>query len=122
MSTQDQIDFTMHVNLDKINEAYKRLSCVLKKTPVHTSHTIDKFVGKNVFFKCENFQKTGAFKARGALNAVLVKFSNKKSLFKGAVTHSSGNHGINKVIIYWINRFNNNSLIISKRNGISMGL
>ena len=116
MSTQDQIDFAMHVNLDKINEAYKRISCVLKKTPVHTSHTIDKVVGKNVFFKCENFQKTGAFKARGALNAVLVKFSNKESLFKGAVTHSSGNHGINKIIIiYRIKRFNNNLFELFKK-------
>jgi threonine dehydratase len=122
MSTQDQIDFTMHVNLEKINEAYKRLSCILKKTPVHTSHTIDKLVGKNVFFKCENFQKTGAFKARGALNAVLVKFSNKESLFKGAVTHSSGNHGINKIIIFRINRFINNLFELFKRNGVSMGL
>ena len=68
-------NFDSHINLEKINEAYKRVSSILLKTPVHTSTTIDNIVGKNVFFKCENFQKTGAFKARGALNAVLSKFS-----------------------------------------------
>jgi threonine dehydratase len=93
MASNDDIDFTKHVTLEKINEAYKRLSCVLNKTPVHTSTTVDKLVGKNVFFKCENFQKTGAFKARGALNAVLVKYSKDKH--NGCITHSSGNHGRN---------------------------
>lgn len=67
------------------------------KTPVHTSSLVDKLVGKNVYFKCENLQKTGSFKARGALNAVLSKLSraeNSNSKYEGCVTHSSGNHGI----------------------------
>jgi threonine dehydratase len=94
MSSNNELEeFAYHLNKDKIQEAYERIKNILNKTPVHTSTTINKIVGKNVFFKCENFQKTGAFKARGALNAVLTKFSNADSKFSGCVTHSSGNHG-----------------------------
>ncbi|CAF0866234.1 unnamed protein product [Brachionus calyciflorus] len=80
---------------DEILEAYQRIGNYLMKTPVHTSSTVNNLVGKNVFFKCDNFQKTGSFKARGALNAVLSKisrFDNVKK-YSGFVTHSSGNHG-----------------------------
>lgn len=77
---------------ENVIAAYERISNSIIKTPVHTSSTIDKLVGKNVFFKCENFQKTGSFKARGALNAVLAKQFNSNNV-SGFVTHSSGNHG-----------------------------
>lgn len=80
---------------NKILDAYRRISLYLMKTPVHISTTVDSMVGKKVFFKCENFQKTGSFKARGALNAVLSKMSQAENMqnYAGIVTHSSGNHG-----------------------------
>lgn len=60
------------------------------RTPVLTSSSINNIVGGNIFFKCENFQKVGAFKFRGACNAVFL-LSNEDAL-KGVATHSSGNH------------------------------
>jgi threonine synthase len=82
-----------YVNRENISKAYERISKHLKPTPVHTSSLVDKLVGKNVFFKCENFQKTGSFKARGALNAVALNLNDLSDEFNGFVTHSSGNHG-----------------------------
>ena len=58
-------------------------------TPVLTSAKLNRLAGCDLFLKCENFQKTGAFKARGALNSVLQLFENAKAV----ITHSSGNHG-----------------------------
>lgn len=81
------------VSYENISKAYERISKHLKLTPIHTSSLVDKLVGKNVFFKCENFQKTGSFKARGALNAVLSNLTASSDTFNGFVTHSSGNHG-----------------------------
>ena len=83
------------VNAKTVTKAYKRLSKFLKPTPVHTSSYFNSLVGRNVFFKCDNFQKTGSFKARGALNATLCKMSPKANTkgYLGCVTHSSGNHG-----------------------------
>lgn len=76
--------------------AYQRINPILTKTPVHASSTVDKLVGKSVYFKCENLQKTGSFKVRGALNAVLAKMSRADNVkkYEGCITHSSGNHGI----------------------------
>ncbi len=79
------------INSEKIRQASTRLSNYLQLTPVHTSSYFNSLTDKNLFFKCENFQKTGSFKARGALNAVLSKTSSQS--FKGCVSHSSGNHG-----------------------------
>lgn len=88
-------DIELNINIEKIQEAYNRIKHLLKKTPVETSSYIDSLAGKNLFFKCENLQKTGSFKTRGALNAVLTKMSSeaKNEKYKGCVTHSSGNHG-----------------------------
>lgn len=58
-------------------------------TPVLTSQTINRFSGAEVFFKCENFQKMGAFKMRGAINAMLMLTEEERQ--RGVVTHSSGN-------------------------------
>lgn len=70
--------------------AQTRIAGFIHRTPVFTSDTIDALAGTQIFFKCENFQKIGAFKARGAHNAV---FSLPEKLAKaGVVTHSSGNH------------------------------
>lgn len=75
---------------DEILAAAKRIKPYLHLTPVLTCSTIDKIAQCRIFFKCENFQKAGVFKARGATNAV---FSLDESfLEKGVATHSSGNH------------------------------
>ncbi|MCI0450423.1 MAG: threonine/serine dehydratase [Chlorobi bacterium] len=61
----------------------------IHRTPVLTSESLNKLTGCDLYFKCENFQKTGSFKIRGAMNAVLSL--TKDELKKGIVTHSSGN-------------------------------
>jgi threonine dehydratase len=78
-------------NTEVLRQARARISPELKRTPVLSSRTINRLCGGEVFFKCENMQRVGAFKARGALNAVL-SLSEKEAL-RGVVTHSSGNHG-----------------------------
>jgi len=79
-------------NPDKhaIESAHDRIRQHIHRTPVMTSAGIDMMSGGKLFFKCENFQKIGAFKARGAMNAVLSL--SKEALQKGVATHSSGNH------------------------------
>src|SRR5205807_3904738 len=62
-----------------------------KRTPVLTSSRLDDASGASLFFKCENFQKIGAFKARGATNAVFSL--DEQTAKRGVATHSSGNHG-----------------------------
>ncbi len=75
---------------DKIEEARKKLMGIAHKTPVINSRTLNKLVNAEVFLKCENFQRTGAFKFRGAYNAI-SKLSNQERQ-KGVITYSSGNH------------------------------
>ncbi|THV58806.1 threonine/serine dehydratase [Flagellimonas alvinocaridis] len=70
-------------------ECHERIKPYIHNTPVLTSHLIDQMVGASVFFKCENFQKMGAFKMRGAANAIMQL--PKALQQKGVVTHSSGN-------------------------------
>ncbi len=72
-------------------DAAERIAPHVHRTPVATSATLRKELGADVFFKCENLQKVGAFKARGALNAVLSLGADEAE--RGVVTHSSGNHG-----------------------------
>jgi len=72
-------------------EAHQRILPFIHKTPVYTSSWFDSLAGKNCYFKGEHLQKTGAFKARGAMNAVLVNDTEGKA--NGFLTHSSGNHG-----------------------------
>lgn len=71
-------------------DARERIKNQIKRTPIFTSSSINSIVGCNLFFKCENFQKVGAFKFRGASNAVLSL--EEKELKRGVATHSSGNH------------------------------
>ena len=73
-----------------IISAHKRIIGIIHITPVLTSSSINKIVGAELYFKCENFQKVGAFKFRGASNAVLSL--SKEEASKGVATHSSGNH------------------------------
>ena len=74
-------------------DAHERIAPYIHRTPVLTSSFFDKLVGAKLFFKCENLQKAGAFKARGASNAVfgLAEDVAKKA---GVATHSSGNHAL----------------------------
>lgn len=74
----------------KVEEVYERIKENVNKTPVMTSSTLNKITGSKCFLKCENFQKTGAFKFRGALNALSQLSPEQKK--KGVITHSSGNH------------------------------
>lgn len=78
------------ITKDSIIAAHERIKPYIHKTPVLTNKAIDELAGCHLFFKCENFQKVGAFKARGAMNAILSL--SKNELGKGVATHSSGNH------------------------------
>ena len=75
---------------NRVVEAYERIRKVVNRTPVVTSSTLDRMTGAMCFFKCENFQRTGAFKFRGAYNALSQLSPRQKE--KGVITHSSGNH------------------------------
>jgi len=77
-------------SIDDVRSAAKRIEGIGHKTPVLTSKTLDQLAGRKLFFKCENFQKVGAFKFRGGWNA--VSMLNDKEAEKGVCTHSSGNH------------------------------
>jgi len=74
----------------EVEEAYERIKEIVNPTPVMTSSTFDRITGSECFFKCENFQKTGTFKFRGAFNALSQLSPEQKK--KGVITHSSGNH------------------------------
>ena len=76
---------------DDVIAAHERIAPYIHRTPVMTSSYINSLVGAELFFKCENFQKAGAFKARGASNAVFGLTDEQAA--KGVATHSSGNHG-----------------------------
>ena len=70
-------------------ECHKRIKPFIHNTPVLTSTQINKITGAEIYFKCDNFQKMGAFKMRGATNAILQLSDDQKK--RGVVTHSSGN-------------------------------
>lgn len=77
-------------SLEDIRNAHLRIQPFIHRTPILTSTAIDEMAGCRIFFKCENFQKVGAFKARGAANAVAKLTEEQKK--NGVATHSSGNH------------------------------
>lgn len=78
------------LDLDAIRRAHDRIRPYIHRTPVLTSERLDAANGASLFFKCENFQKVGAFKARGATNAVFAL--DDETARRGVATHSSGNH------------------------------
>lgn len=78
--------------LDDMKTARKRIAPYIHQTPVLTSRYLNDLTGATLFFKCENFQKAGAFKVRGACNAVFGLPDDR--LKKGVATHSSGNHAL----------------------------
>lgn len=77
-------------SLSDIKRAHQRISKYLLETPVLTSQSINEISGADVYFKCENFQKTGSFKMRGASNAIFSIRPEERT--NGFATHSSGNH------------------------------
>lgn len=77
---------------DDVKAAHERIKPHIHRTPVLTSSYFNDLTGAELFFKCENFQKAGAFKVRGASNAVFGLSDEQAA--KGVATHSSGNHGL----------------------------
>ena len=88
MTTSNPIDT---VSYEDIVGAAARLEGVAHRTPVMTSRTLNEITGNQVFLKCENFQRMGAFKFRGAYNAISLLNDEEKA--RGVLTYSSGNHG-----------------------------
>lgn len=79
-------------SFDDVCRARERIAPWIHRTPVLTCETFDAMTGASLFFKCENFQKAGAFKTRGAVNAVFSL--SDADAARGVATHSSGNHGM----------------------------
>ena len=79
-----------HPTIDDVRRAMQRIEPFVHRTPIMRCRAIDDRVGCEVHLKCENLQKVGAFKARGAMNAVLSL--DDETVARGVVTHSSGNH------------------------------
>jgi threonine dehydratase len=85
------VELAGKLNLDTIRAAHQRIRPYIHRTPVLTSSRLNDDSKASLFFKCENFQKIGAFKARGATNAVFAL--DDETARRGVATHSSGNHG-----------------------------
>ena len=81
----------MSLDLNSIRAAHERIRPYIHRTPVLTNSWLNDACRASLFFKCENFQKVGAFKARGATNAVFSL--DDETARRGVATHSSGNHG-----------------------------
>ena len=77
-------------NFDDVRQAARRIAPYVHRTPIFTSQTLDQLTGATLYFKAENLQKVGAFKARGACNAVFAL--SEAEAARGVATHSSGNH------------------------------
>lgn len=91
MSSHLGADQSTSVTYEAVEAAAARLVEVAHRTPVLTSTAVDQCTGARVFFKCENFQRAGAFKFRGAYNAIALLPGERKR--EGVITFSSGNHG-----------------------------
>ncbi len=102
----------MKITANDISDAYKKISPFIHKTPVLTNNSINRITNSDLYFKCENFQKTGSFKARGAFNAILSV--NEQKLKKGVATHSSGNHAA--ALAFAAQRLKIKSFIVMPKN------
>ena len=91
MSVTTSTSAYTHLTWQAILDAHARIAPRIHRTPVLTSASLDAMTGARVFFKCENLQKTGSFKIRGASNAILSL--SEEEAARGIVTQSSGNHG-----------------------------
>jgi len=90
LSKATEIAEICHPDWKTIVDAHDRVRARIHRTPVLTSHSLNQQSGAQLFFKCENLQKTGSFKIRGASNAIF-SLSDEEAR-RGVVTHSSGNH------------------------------
>ena len=88
---KDLID-AASLSFDDVIAAHERIAPYIHRTPVVTSTYLNERTGAELFFKCENFQKAGAFKVRGASNAVFGL--SEEDAARGVATHSSGNHAL----------------------------
>ena len=100
------------VTYNDIKKAHQRISDHIHNTPVLTSDSLDNELGSNLFFKCENFQKTGSFKIRGATNSILQL--NDTEIKNGIITTSSGNHGA--AVAFIADKIGTSSKIIMPNN------
>jgi len=100
------------VNKKTLIQVHNRVKPYIHKTPVLTSGLINDIVGAKVYFKCENFQKMGAFKMRGAANAILCLSEEERN--KGVVTHSSGNFA--QALSLAANKIGVNAFIVMPKN------
>ena len=85
-------DTASGLKIDDMRMAWQRIRPYIRRTPVLTSTYLNELTGASLYFKCENFQKAGAFKVRGASNAVFSL--DDEIAAKGVATHSSGNHAL----------------------------
>jgi len=83
------IPYTMLISKENLQKTQERIQAFIHRTPVLSSQLINEMIGADIYFKCENFQKMGAFKMRGATNAILHLSETEKDF--GVATHSSGN-------------------------------
>ena len=100
------------VTYHDIEKAHQRISDHIHNTPILTSESLDNELGSNLFFKCENFQKTGSFKIRGATNSILQL--NDTEIKNGIITTSSGNHGA--AVAFIADKIGTSSKIIMPNN------
>ena len=96
------------IDLSLIHKAKTRIDPYVNTTPILTSSRLNEITNTDLFFKCENFQKSGSFKIRGALNKILqlTKYQKKK----GIIAFSSGNHG--QAVSYAAKLLNINSTVV----------
>ena len=100
------------VTYNDIEKAHQRISDHIHNTPILTSNSLDNELGSSLFFKCENFQKTGSFKIRGATNSILQL--NDTEIKNGIITTSSGNHGA--AVAFIADKIGTSSKIIMPNN------
>lgn len=90
MSPEATLEIGMEPTIQDVLDAARRTEPFIHRTPVQTCQSLDRLYGARLFFKCENLQKVGAFKIRGATNAVFSL--GERDASRGVATHSSGNH------------------------------
>jgi threonine dehydratase len=81
---------TLAISFENVLDAARQLDGIVNQTPIHTSRTLDELTGRQVFLKCESFQRSGSFKFRGAYNAISRLPPAERE--RGVLTYSSGNH------------------------------
>ncbi len=106
----------MTITKEQIEEAHQRIKPFIHRTALLRSATLNKMAGADLVFKCENFQKIGAFKIRGAMNAVTLL--SKEQLQNGIATHSSGNHA--QAIAYAARQAGTKAYIVMPDNSLKV--